>query len=92
MKNKIETILLTNICTTEYGFINKKFIKKICKILEIKLQLFIKLKLIQRFNDKAAKPIIYVIYVTLLIGIYTENLVSLFITKLKHHPIIISQS
>lgn len=35
-KNKIKAILLANTCATRYGFIDKKFIKKVCQILKIK--------------------------------------------------------
>lgn len=37
-------ILFIDICATRFGFINEKFVKKICQVLEIKLQHLIKLK------------------------------------------------
>lgn len=36
IKNKIEVILLANVCTTEYDFIGKKLAKKLYYFLEIK--------------------------------------------------------
>lgn len=35
LKNKIKAIILANICAIRSGFINKKFAKIICQILEI---------------------------------------------------------
>lgn len=35
--NKIKAILLVNTYNTRYGFINKKFVKKVYYILEIEL-------------------------------------------------------
>lgn len=44
IKNKIMVTILANIFATGYGFINEKFVKTICQILEIKLQYLIKPK------------------------------------------------
>lgn len=42
--NKINTIILIDIYTTRYGFINKKFAKIFCRTLEIEPQQLIKPK------------------------------------------------
>ena len=42
--NKIMAIILANIYTTEYSFIDKKFTKIVCQILEIESQRLIKFK------------------------------------------------
>lgn len=35
LENKIEAIILTDIYTIKYGFINKIFVEKVCQIFEI---------------------------------------------------------
>lgn len=42
--NKIMAIILVDTCAIEYSFINKKFVKTVYQILQIKLQYLIKTK------------------------------------------------
>ena len=79
------TTILANTCATGYGLIDEKFVEKVCQVLEIKPQCLIKPKQIQEFNDRAAKPITYAIYLILTIGTHTESLAPLLITKLENH-------
>lgn len=44
LENKIIATTFANICVIEYGFINNKFAKIVCQVLEIELQCLIKLK------------------------------------------------
>ena len=51
----------------------------------MKSQYLVKLKQIQEFDGKIAKPITHTIYPILIISIYTKNLSFLLITKLGNH-------
>ncbi len=83
--------ILANTCATGYSFINKEFTEIVCQDLEIELQSLIKLKQIQEYDGRAVKPITYTIYSILTVGIHTESLAPLLITKLGNHPMILSQ-
>ena len=82
---------LADTCATGYSFIDEEFTKTVFQDLEIEPQRLIKPKQIQRFDGRAAKPITYVIYPTLTFDTHTESLASLLITKLRNHPMILSQ-
>lgn len=69
-------ISLANICTTGYSFIHEEFAETICQVLEIKPQRLIKPKQIQEFHGRVTRPITHIIYLTLIIGIYTESFTS----------------
>ena len=84
--------ILANIYATRYNFIDKKFAKTIYQVLEIELQYPIKLKQIQKFDSKAAKPMTHAIYPILTVGIYTKSLAFLLITKFRNYSIILGQS
>ena len=90
-RNKIMVIILTITCTTRYSFINEEFIETVCQILKIEPQCLIKPKQIQRFDGRVAKPITHAIYPSLTFDTHTKSLVSLLLTKLENHPIILCQ-
>lgn len=52
LRNKSNAIILVDIYTIRYDFINKKFVKIVCQIFKIEFQYLIKLKLIKRFDGK----------------------------------------
>ena len=52
----------------------------------------IKLKQIQGFDGRAAKPITHAIYPTLTIGTHHENFAYLLIRNLGNHPMILGRS
>ena len=89
---KIMATTLANTCAIGYSFIDEEFAETVCQVLEIKPQCQIKLKQIQEFDGRAAKPIIHAIYLTLTIGTHTESLGSLLIIKLRNHLIILGQT
>ena len=86
---KIRATTLADTCATGYGFIDEEFAETVCHVLEIESQRLIKLKQIQRFDDRAAKPITHAIYPTLTIGDHTESFAPLLITKLGNYPMIL---
>ena len=60
-ENKIRATILAHTYATGYGFIDEEFAKTVCQVLEIELQCLIKLKQIQGFDNKTAKPITHAI-------------------------------
>lgn len=89
--NKIERILLANICVIKNSFMDEKFAEKVYQILEIKLQRLIKPKQIQEFDSRAAKYVSYAIYLILIIDNYIESFAHLLIIKLGHYFMIFGQ-
>ena len=81
--NKIKAIILIDTCITRFSFIDEKFAENICERLEIQNQPLTKLKLIQRFDSKAARLVNHAIYSTLFIANHIKSLVFLFILKLR---------
>ena len=80
--NKIKATTLVDTCAIGFGFIDEKFVEIVCEKLEIQPQCLTKPKLIQGFDDRAARRITHAIYLTLSVGNYTKSLAPLFITKL----------
>ncbi len=91
LENKIKATTLANTCTIGYGFIDEEFMEIVCQVLEIEPQCLIKLKQIQGFNGRAAKPITHAIYPILTVSTHTESLAPLLITKLGNHLMILGQ-
>ena len=91
IENTIKATILADICATGYGFINEKFARTVCQVLEIEPQCLIKPKQIQKFDGRAAKPITHTIYLILTVSTHTESLALLLITKLENHPMILTQ-
>ncbi len=82
---------MVDTCAIRYDFIDEKFAEIVCQILEIEPQHLMKPKPIQGFDGRAAQPVTYAIYPTLSVGSHTESLAPLLITKLGHHPMILSR-
>lgn len=89
ISNKIKISTLINTYITRFGFIDKKFAEIVYQKLEIKSQCFTKQKLIQGFDSKATKTIIYIIYLMLFVGKHTKSFALLLIVKLGQYPIIV---
>ena len=74
-----------------FGFIDEKFVKIICKTLEIQLKRLIKHKSIQEFDSKDAWLVTHIIYFTLSVENHIKNLAFLLITKLEQYFIILDR-
>lgn len=85
-------IIFTNTFVCGYDFINKEFIKKVYQVFQIKPEYLIQLKQIQKLDTRAAKLITYIIFLVLIVDIYTESLAPLFVIKLENYLMIFSQS
>lgn len=61
-------------------------------MLQISFFLLAKLKLLKIFDGKSAKPIMHVIYLTLTVQNYSKLLISMLVTLLDQHLIILDKS
>lgn len=66
--------------------------REIYETLNIKFVQLIKLKRVKKYNEKSKRSIIYVIYLFMTIFNHTKNLISLIITHLKQHDVILKKS
>ncbi len=75
-----------------YTLIHDKLVNKVCKKLEIQFILLAKEKLIWEYNEKLARKIItHKILLNLTIESHKELTVSMLITDIKHHEVILSK-
>lgn len=89
LRNKNKTTTLVNTYATKFGFIDKKFMKIVCKTPKIQLQCLPKLKLISGFDSRVAKFITDAIYPTLSMRNHSKSLAFLLIIKLKQYFMIL---
>ena len=85
---KIQAITLVDKCTIGFGFIDKKFAKIVCHILEMQPQRSTKPKPIQGFDGRVAKSVTHAIYPTLSVRKHTKSLTPLLSTRLSQQPMI----
>ena len=90
--DEFKTSDLLNTDSTEHAFIDEKFAQEICEKLQITFQQLLKLKLIREFDDKSEITIIHVIYSIMTVNKHRKNLISLLITKLRNHKLILKRS
>lgn len=63
--------------------------EKVCQVFKIKSLYLIKSKQVQKFDDRAVKPITHIIYSILTTSIYTKSLAFLLKIILKIHFMIL---
>ena len=69
----------------------KKFARKICEKLQITFQQLLKFKFIREFDDKSKIIVTHVIYFIMTVNRHRKNLISLLITKLRNHKLILKK-
>ena len=89
--DELKTFDLLNIDSTEHAFIDEKFAQEICEKLQIAFQQLIKLKLIREFDDRSEITVTHVIYFIMTVNKHRKNLISLLITKLRNHKLILKR-
>ena len=89
--DELKTSDLLNIDSTEHAFIDEKFAQKICEKLQIAFQQLLKFKFIREFDDKSEIIVIHVIYSIMIVNKHRKNLISLLITKLRNHKLILKR-
>ena len=89
--DEFKTSDLLNTDSTEHAFIDEKFAQKICEKLQITFQQLLKFKLIREFDDKSEITVTHVIYSIITVNRHRMNLISLLITKLRIHKLILKK-
>ena len=90
--DEFKTSDLLNIDSTEHAFIDEKFVQEICEKLQITFQQLLKFKFIREFDDKSKIIVTHVIYFIMTVNKHRKNLISLLITKLRNHKLILKKS
>jgi len=76
-----------------YSFIDELIAQNVCDHLQIKLLSLIKLKSIRRFNDHYAKKLItHAIYSNLTVQDHMKRFISILITQLSQHQMILEKT
>jgi hypothetical protein len=83
-------VMINNDCI-DYSFIDIVIAQKVCDSLEISLLKLNKLREVKDYDERRNKNIIHVIYSFMIIQNHTENSISMMITKLDQHSIILSK-
>ena len=89
--DKFKTSDLLNIDNTKHVFIDEKFAQKVCEKLQIAFQQLLKLKFIREFDDRSEITVTHVIYFIMTVNKHRKNLISLLITKLRNHKLILER-
>jgi len=84
---------LIDIEAADYSFINEVIAQIVCDQLQIKFLTLIKAKSIREFNDHYAKKLItHVIYSNLMIQDHMMSIISILITQLDQHQMILEKT
>ena len=89
--DEFKTFDLLNIDNTEHAFIDEKFARKVCEKLQIAFQQLLKFKFIREFDDRLKINVTHVIYFIMTVNRHRKNLISLLITKLRNHKLILER-
>ena len=89
--DEFKTFDLLNTDSIEHAFIDEKFARKVCEKLQIAFQQLLKLKFIREFDDKSKITVTHVIYFIMTVNKHRKNLISLLITKLRNHKLILER-
>jgi len=77
----------------DYSFIDELIAQNVCDHLQIKFLSLIKLKSIREFNDHYAKKLItHAIYLNLTVQDHIKHFISMLITQLNQHQMILEKT
>jgi hypothetical protein len=82
--------MIDNDCT-DYSFIDIDIAQQVCEALEINLLKLNKSREVKSYDERRDKDITHAIYSLMIIQNHTENSISMMITKLDQHSIILSK-
>jgi hypothetical protein len=83
--------MIDNDCTN-YLFVNSIIVRKICETLNISSIKLNKSRKMKDYDERMSKLITHAIYLRMIIRNHVENFISLLITKLSQHDIILKKS
>jgi hypothetical protein len=90
--NRFNTRAIIDINATDYCFIDRVTAQKICEMIEISFVKLLKSKNVRAYNDKKNTLIIHVIYSSLKIENYLEDIILIMIIELDKQTIILKKS
>jgi hypothetical protein len=82
--------MIDNDCT-DYSFIDTDIAQQVCEALKISLLKLNKFREVKDYDERKNKNITHAIYSFMIIQNHTENSISMMITKLDQHSIILSK-
>jgi hypothetical protein len=83
--------MIDNDCIN-YSFVNSIIVRKICETLHISLIKLNKFRKMKDYDERMSESITHVIYLRMTIRNHVESFISLLITKLDQHDIILKNS
>jgi NMD protein affecting ribosome stability and mRNA decay len=92
LKNEYKTKAMINNDCIDYFFIDINIAHKMCESLNINSLKLNKSREMKKYDERRDKNIIHVIYSLMIIQNHTKNFISMMITKLDQHSIILSKS
>jgi hypothetical protein len=82
--------MIDNDCT-DYSFIDTDIAHQVCEMLEITLLKLNKSREVKNYDERRDKNITHVIYSSMIIQNHTKSSISMMITKLDQHSIILDK-
>jgi hypothetical protein len=83
--------MIDNDCT-DYSFIDTDVAHQVCEVLRISSLKLNKSREVKDYDERRDKDITHVIYLSMIIQNHIENFISMMITKLDQHSIILEKS
>ncbi len=83
--------MIDNDCT-DYSFIDIDVAHQVCEVLKISFLKLNKVREVKNYDERRDKDITHVIYSSMIIQNHTESFISMMITKLDQHSIILEKS
>jgi hypothetical protein len=83
--------MINNDCT-DYSFIDTDIAREVCEVLEINFLKLNKSREVKNYDERRNRNITHVIYSLMTIQKHTKSCISMMITKLDQHSIILEKS
>jgi hypothetical protein len=92
LENEYKTRAMIDNDCTDYSFIDTDVAHQVCEVLRISSLKLNKVREVKNYDERRDKDITHVIYSSMIIQNHTENFISMMITKLDQHSIILEKS
>ncbi len=92
LENEYKTRAMIDNDCTDYSFIDINVAHQVCEVLRISSLKLNKFREMKNYDERRSKNIIYVIYSFMIIQNHSKNSISMMITKLDQHSIILNKS
>jgi hypothetical protein len=92
LKREYKTRAMIDNDCIDYSFIDTDIAHEVCEVLKINLLKLNKSREVKNYDERRSKDIIHVIYSFMIIQNHTKSSISMMITKLDQHSIILKKS